>query len=65
MDRRMKVKAWLKGHENEAQIIELKGHLTEPIYPIKVKDYLCRMGQYFWKDYNRIRYERLNDSKED
>jgi len=56
--RAMKVRVWLKGHEKETKVIELKGNLTEPIYPMNIRDYLCRMGHFLWKDYKRIRYQK-------
>jgi len=55
----MKVRVWLKGHEDDAKVIELKGHLTDPILPMNVRDYLCRTGFFSWKDYTRIKYRKL------
>jgi len=59
----MKVKVWLKGHEDDTKTIELKGLLTDPITPMNVRDYLCRTGFFSWNDYQRIRYRRIKDGK--
>ena len=58
----MKVRVWLKGHEEDARELQLKGLITDPITPMNVKDYLCRTGVYSWKDYQRIRYQRLKEA---
>ena len=57
----MKVRVWLKGHEDDSREIKLRGLLMDPITPMNVRDYLCRTGFYSWKDYHRIRYERLKE----
>ena len=60
----MKVRVWLKGQGKDKKVyektIEIKGLLTEPIYPMNVRDYLCRMGHFLWKDHTRIRYEKVD-----
>lgn len=59
----MRIRVWLKGHEDDSKELELKGILTEPIFPMNVKDYLCRTGVFSWGDYQRIRYRRLKNGK--
>lgn len=58
----MKIRVWLKGHEEDSREIQLKGLLTDPITPMNVRDYLCRTGVYSWKDYQRIRYQGLKEA---
>jgi len=58
----MKIRVWLKGHEEDAREIKLRGLLADPVTPINVKDYLCRTGFYSWKDYQRIRYQKLKEA---
>jgi len=58
----MKIRVWLKGHEEDAREIKLRGLLTDPITPMNVRDYLCRTGIYSWKDYERIRYQWLKEA---
>ena len=58
----MKIRVWLKGHEDNAREIKLRGLLTDPVTPMRVRDYLCRTGFYSWKDYQRIRYQRLKEA---
>jgi len=57
----VKVRVWLKGHEEDAREIKLRGLLTDPVTPMNVRDYLCRTGFYSWKDYQRIRYQKLKE----
>ena len=57
----MKIRVWLEGHEDDARDIKLRGLLTDPITPMRVKDYLCRTGIYSWADYQRIRYKKLKE----
>lgn len=56
-EEKMRVRVWLKGHEDQSFEMDLKGLITEPLFPINVKDYLCRMGFFSWADYNRIKYK--------
>lgn len=58
----MRIRVWLKGHEEDARELKLKGLLTDPITPMNVRDYLCRTGFYSWKDYQRIRYKILKEA---
>lgn len=58
----MKIRVWLKGHEEDAREIKLRGLLTDPVTPMNVMDYLCRTGFYSWKDYQRIRFQKLKES---
>ena len=57
----MRIRVWLKGHEDDSREIKLRGLLTDPITPMNVRDYLCRTGFYSWKDYGRIRYKKLKE----
>lgn len=59
----MKVRVWLKGHRDEASVFDMKGLITEPIFPMNVRDYLCRSGFFSWSDYKRIRYEMIKNGK--
>ena len=58
----MKIRVWLKGREDFPREIKLRGLLTDPVTPMNVRDYLCRTGFYSWKDYQRIRYQRLTET---
>ncbi len=57
----MKVRVWLKGHEDDSREIKLRGLLMDPITPMNVRDYLCRTGIYSWADYQKIRYTGLKE----
>jgi len=58
----MKIRVWLKGREDFPREIKLRGLLTDPVTPMNVRDYLCRTGFYSWKDYQRIRYQKLKEA---
>ena len=59
----MKIKVWLKGHEDDKKVIELKGLRMDPITPMNVRDHLCRTGFFSWAEYQKIQYRRLKNEQ--
>ena len=66
----MKIKVWIKDHEDEAKILYvtriemervLNRYVGERLTPVNVNDYLCSKSIFSWSDYTKIRYKRLKE----
>ena len=51
------VKVWIEGEEEKAGSVTVEA--VPPLTPMNVKDWVCSIGIFRWREYDRIRFRRM------